>query len=523
MRHAVFILAAVIIGAGVPATFQRTLQPPVTVASAAPGALPAVAPGMAPALASLRTTLDGIVDRPGEWSVLAVSLDRGDVLYERNPDLPLAPASNMKVFTAAAAIHYLGADYRFQTYLLTDAPIVDGVLMGDLYLYGTGDPTLGRRFAPRPAHVLEAFADTLVKLGVREIRGSVVGDGSYFQGANTGAGWSNNNLNAWYAAPAGALSVHENLVRLEIKPGERPGHRPRIEFSPGGRGIAVANTAVSGGGGRPFVTRLAFDGPIFVSGRVGGTSSFAVPVGDPTRYAAAMFRDVILSKGIVVTGDIRVIEDAAESPISARTVFAPALEEEATVRILGVHRSGPLHEMLEVVNQQSHNFYSEQIFRKVGRVAVGDGSPAGGALAIEMLLAGAGVDTAGIEIMDGSGLSTLNRVSARGFVNMLAFIAKSEMAEQFEATLPVAGQVRRFRRMGGTPAEGNLRAKTGTINNVSALSGYVTARNGETIAFSIIANNVASVANAKYVENLIGARLAAFDRTAPISDESLVE
>jgi serine-type D-Ala-D-Ala carboxypeptidase/endopeptidase (penicillin-binding protein 4) len=483
----------------------------------------AVAMAVPPAIAELRTRLGDLVDHPARrterWSILAVSLDRGDTLIARAPDQALAPASNMKLFTTAAALEYLGAEHRFTTYLIADGPIREGVLEGNLYLYGTGDPTLGTRFAERPAAALVALADTLALLGVREIRGALIGDGSFFSGPGHGAGWQETYMNAWYAASAGALSVHENLVRIEVRPGAA-GAPPELKFIPGGRGVAVRNAAVSGGGGRASVLRGSYDGPIQVTGRVGSASTgHAVPINDPAMYAAALMRDVLEDRKILVHGGARAIEDAEQSPITGRTVFAPALDEgERQIRVLAEHRSGPLQEILGAINRDSHNFYSEQVLRAVGRAATGVGTAHAGGWAVKNIIARAGVDTTGVRIADGSGLSALNSASATDFVTILAYMASSPHAEAFLGSLPVAGQARRFRRMGGTPAGGNLMAKTGTITRVTALSGYVTAANGELIAFSIIGNDLGSVAQGKHIENAIGIQLASFNRTDGLRD-----
>jgi len=473
----------------------------------------------ADAIHGLRAALDALVAHPARaqaaWGVLAVSLDSGDTLYAFNPSQPLAPASNMKLLTTAAALNYLGPEYRFQTFLLTDGRVSGGVLHGNVYLYGTGDPTLGKRYDQNPAAALRAFADTLVALGVREIRGDVIGDGSYFQGDGSGEGWMATYLPSWFAAPAGALSVHENLVRLIVRPGNAPGARPKVEYVPGGRGIAVVNLATTGGGGRIRVRRFDFDAPILIEGAISsGESIHDVPVGDPARYAAAIFRDHLEARGIVVDGGLRVIRTTEASPVSGRRIHAPAFDDGPGILVLAVHASPRLRDILLVINHESHNFYADQVFRSVGRVAAGEGSVRGGEQAVRRLLAGTNADTAGLVMMDGCGLSPLNRVSPGTFVALLDRMAKSGWGEEFQRLLPIAGRTERFRRMGGTVAEGNLRAKTGTIDAVSALAGYVNTADGELVAFSIMSNGVGSTANSKHVENLIGIQLAEFSRSA---------
>ncbi len=488
---------------------------------AAPGTTETRSTDEVVALTELRANLTELVDHPARrnesWSILAVSLDRGDTLFARAPDHALAPASNIKLFTTAAALEYLGVSHRFGTYLLADGPIRGGVLEGNLYLYGTGDPTLGTRFASMPAPALRALADTLELLGIHRVVGDVVGDGSYFSGPSAGYGWQPAYMNAWYATPSGALSVHENLVQVQVEPGVAGGP-PELEFIPGGAGVAVLNEAVTGGSGRVRVVRSSYEGPIYISGAVTGSVTHAVPVGDPAMYTAALFRDILEERDIVVHGVARTIMDKNESPVTGPQAFAPLLEPDSQLRVLAEHRSRPLQEILEVINQRSHNFYTEQVLRATGRAAVGVGSAAAGGHAVRQVLARAGVDTTQVFIADGSGLSPYNQASAADFVALLTYVAASPYAEDFIASLPVAGEVRRFRRMRGTPAEGNLHAKTGTITRVSSLSGYVTAANGERIAFSIIGNNLGSVAQGKHIENVIGAQLASFDRAAVFTD-----
>lgn len=472
-------------------------------------------------VSALRTDLAEIIRRPGwtgdRWSVMVVSLDRGDTLFSQGGTEPLAPASNMKLFTTAAALYYLGPDFRFNTFLMSTGPIRDGVLDGDVVVYGTGDPTFSNRFGNQLA-VFQAFADTLTAQGVREIRGDVVGDGSYFEGPGAAEGWQSSYMNASYAASSGALSFAENIAMLQIRPGEKAGWRPEVRLVPGGEGIAVVNqaTTVAGRGGRIDASRIAYDGPIVVRGQIGvGAQPVlrAVPVSDPARLTAAVFREVLQKRGITVSGGVRSAQTETESPVTGRATFAPALDSQHPVHVLAVHTSPPLLRVLDIINKKSHNLMAEQVLRTAGRVAVGVGTVEGGQRAVRHMIEQEG-GSANLAMYDGSGLSVMNRASARDFIVLLDVMAQSPMYQTYLETLPQAGAANGLRRMHRTSAEGNLRAKTGTINNVSALSGYVTAANGERLAFSIISNDVPSTWMAKRVEDAIGARIAEFQRPA---------
>lgn len=254
------------------------------------------------------------------------------------------------------------------------------------------------------------------------------------------------------------------------------------------------------GPGWEWYDRLAWYGPPV------GALSFAEnlragarPVDDPAAYTLAAFGRSLRERGVRVRGRTRV-EHAARAT--------------GPERLLATHVSPPLAEVARVTNHVSHNLYAEALLKEVGRVVTGEGSFAAGARAVEAFLArAAGVDTAhAVRLVDGSGLSRTNRVTPRATVELLGFMAREGGAEPFLASLPSAGSERGLRRMFGTAAAGALRAKTGTLKDVSALSGYVHAADGERLAFSLIANAVASTAEAKRLEDRVGARLAEFRR-----------
>lgn len=326
-------------------------------------------------------------------------------------------------------------------------------------------------------------------------------------------------MSASYAVLASALTFNDNLVTLHIRPGGQPGWRPQIQLVPGGEGIALVNqatTAPAGGRTSILVTRAAYDGPIIVRGQIAlGAAGVwrSVPVADPARYSAAVLREALERRGIQVQGGIRAVLDAEESPVTGRSVFAPAFDKRPPLRVLAIHQSPPLQEILTVINKKSHNLFSDVVLRTVGRVVTGEGTVAGGARAVRYLMeCETGEEPLMLEMFDGSGLSILNRTTPRTTIRLLSYIADSPVWDSFWETLPEAGDAHGLKRMYSTRAEGNLRAKTGTIDHVSALSGYVRAANGERMAFSIMSNNVPSTWKAKRIEDAIGARIAAFSR-----------
>jgi D-alanyl-D-alanine carboxypeptidase/D-alanyl-D-alanine-endopeptidase (penicillin-binding protein 4) len=475
-----------------------------------------------PDVVELQRDLERLINSPGwstdQWSVMVVSLDKGDTLFSHGPSTLVAPASNMKVFTTSAALYYLGPDFRYNTFLMSTGPIENGVLKGDLVLYGTGDPTFTNRFGWRARTAFEAFVDTLADLGVKSIQGAVVGDGSYFVGSGAGEGWKTDYMNMSYAAPAGALQYSEGIVNLQIRPGA-VGGRPIVSSVPGGTDIEVENEAMTVARGRSTISvgLSGYNGKIVVRGQIAKNARVvgrSVPVADPAQYTASVLNELLKKRGIIAAQGVRAAHTAEESPVTGRSVFAPALDTADRVRVLAIHNSPPLVDILSVVNHKSHNLMAETALRTVGRVAVGEGSAEAGTRAVMHLLEESAPGTGdGLTIVDGSGLSPLNRVNARAFIHVLSFMAKSPMFSNFWQTLPEAGASNGLHRMYRTSAEGNLRAKTGTIDNVSSLSGYVRAEDGEQLVFSIISNGVPSTYRAKRIEDAIGARIASFNRS----------
>ncbi len=471
---------------------------------------------------TLRQDLSALLNtqslRRAEWSVLVVSLEEGDTLFALDENRFLAPASNMKIATTAAALHFLGPFFRYQTFVFADGPIENGVLRGDLILYGTGDPGISDRFYRNRTDVFEAFADQIAEAGITRIEGAVVGDATYFSGPELGPEWDPRDLNEWFAASVSALSFNENIVTLQILPSARLGFPPRIETIPFGFPLDVSNQAETvAGRPRPnlWLDRVEPTAPIRVDGEIrqGGPDIWRrLTVPDPAFFAARVLREVLISNGIGVRAPERAVHAPAESRITGRESWAPGLGDRDEPELLAHHTSPELLEYLTVVNHESHNLFAETIIKTMGKVTTGEGSFEGGASAVRSFVTGeAGIDGDQILAVDGSGLSKGNRTSAGALVGLLLHVAASDNWDAFVSTLPEAGR-RSLRRMYGTRAARNLRAKTGTIDGVSALTGIVTTRDGETLLFSILSNELRSTGAAKRVEDRIGARLADFHR-----------
>lgn len=452
------------------------------------------------------------------WGVMVVSLDTGDTLFTMGPDQPLAPASNLKLLTTTAALRILGPDYRFRTYLLTNGTVDNGVLDGDLILYGTGDPGISDRFYRSRDEVFQRLIDQLEELGVHTVTGDLVGDASFFAGPLRPEGWDPRDLNDHFTGAVSALSFNENVVSFRVVAG-KPGEPPTVETVPDHAGLEVVNDAQTvAQRARPRLAILRDHplDPVRVEGRILSTSrdvwrQMTVPV--PAHFAASVFLSTLEDRGIAVEGGIRIVDKPAQSVTSRLT--APA-RGKRKARVLARHVSEPLSTYLAVINKQSNNLFAEVVFRTLGRVREGVGTPEASARAVRATLLDLGVDMSHVVQLDGSGLSSGNRVSASTFVDVLDHIATSPQWDVFWATLPEAGHRRELSRMYSTAAAGNLRAKTGTIEGVSALSGMVRSEDGERLVFSLLVNGTPSTSRAKRVENRVGALLASFHRVPPV-------
>jgi serine-type D-Ala-D-Ala carboxypeptidase/endopeptidase (penicillin-binding protein 4) len=453
-------------------------------AAAAPASFRYSAPRSASGLQSDLESMLTARTRGGKWGVMIVSLTRGDTLFRFNADEPMLPASTMKMYTTAVALDRFGPTYQLSTDVLRDGSLgTDGTVNGNLYLRGDGDPALSNRFVKGDANApMDALAERVVAAGVKHVRGDLVGDATGFDGQLIPDGWRSRYLGAGYAARVSALSLNENLVWVAVFPGVSGGPA-RVALEPATTAIGIAGgvRTVAGNGGR-VVAHMTRDGQIAVSGTIGARSvprRYSLIVDDPAPFTTGALRAALAGRGVTVDGQIRI----ARTPATA-------------VKVASLH-------------------YAELLFRDAargtGRTQVGSAATGSAAL-YRFLTEKAGVKPGEVEAHDGSGLSTLDRVTPRSMVHLLGYANEAPWADAFHASLPVAGVSELLRnRFKGTPAQGNLHAKTGTTNEVIGLGGYVTAHDGEVLAFSFLYNG-ADRWNAKSTIDQMGATLAGFGR-----------
>ena len=432
---------------------------------------------------------------------MVISLTRGDTLFARSPDAMLLPASTMKLYTSAMALERFGPAHQFRTEILRVGPISGtGTLNGDLYMKGAGDPSLSPRYASWNDGIspMNAIAELVWNAGVRRITGDVVGDASAFEDRRVPEGWRTRYLQAGYAARVSALSVNENLAHIVVR---ATSTGAKVQFEEALYGLPIESTVSVRRGARGAMIRVWQDTTadrFRVNGWIGALSPerrYQVVVEQPERFAAALFRAALERRGIVVDGGVRV--QPAPSTAFALTVWG----------------SPPLAQLLVTMNGESNNHFAELLFRNASRSGTTSGSAAAGNLSLRAFLSqrvGASPDA--VYAADGSGLSTLDRVTARSMVQLLGYARTAPWGEVFAATLPVAGRTETLRgRMRHTAAEDNLHAKTGTTNEVTSLGGYVRSRSGELLAFSFLYNG-RELGRARAAIDAMGATLAASSR-----------
>jgi len=445
------------------------------------------------------------------WGIEIQSLATGEILYQLNPAKLVMPASNMKIVTLAAAAERLGWDYTYETKLVANGPIEHGVLKGDLVIVGSGDPTINGRTGA-PTAVFEDWAARLREAGITAIDGPIVADDRAFDDESLGAGWSWDYLVYGYAAPVTAIQYNENVAEVVVRPGTAVGLRAAVSIRPDGSDLSVENHVTTAApGGRPTIElrRMAGSDRLDVSGAVpldAPETTRTVAVDNPARFFAQAFRSVIVESGIRV-------RDGAAAVRSLDTV--PDLSVSTT---LVSRRSAPLAEIAKVLMKVSQNLYAETLLKTLGLQA-GAGTVEAGEKVVQEVLEAWGVEPGSYVTVDGSGLSRYNYVTAEMLVRILRHIYNDPRHRgPFIDALPTGGVeggtlARRFR---GTRAAGNVHAKTGSIANVRALSGFMETADGEPLVFSIIANNsTLPQATIDATTDLAIERLANFTRKKP--------
>lgn len=458
---------------------------------------------------SLRQVCESAVHRKGlsnaQVGVFIAPLNHPDKpVYTYNADMSCVPASCMKLVTSAAVLDYLGPEYRFKTHVYQKGTLLtNGVLKGDLVIYGVGDPSMSDRYAPHKiTAALEHLADQVAERGIRQVDGNIIGDGTYFDNQEIGTGWSFSYLEDWYAAKVTAIALNDNCLNFEIIGGKKPGAPASVDFVPKTRFMLVDNQVktVSGRGrSRVSYTRDVNSDILRIKGTIGPNqrSGFMwASVNDPLHYAADVFREILIAKGIEVRG--RSMANRYPNP----TVITKDCQPVA------MYESPPLKELLKAVNKNSQNLYAEMLVKTLGKVKYGQGSYEKGLKAVKDFLATTNADLKGYRQVDGCGLSPYNEITPRQLGMVLAKMSEHKYSQTYYDSMSIPGVDGSLRHSRLSDLTHQVRGKTGGIKGVRSLSGYITTRSGEEMVYSFMSNHIARREYAQAMENAVLHKLA---------------
>lgn len=458
-----------------------------------------------------QTAVDQLAQDPalqyGQLSLAVVDVQTGKLIASYDEEKSLIPASIQKVFTTASAIGLLGADFKFKTELQFGGRLSnDGVLRGNIYIKGYGDPTLGSdqmEAADDLEAVMSKMRIAVQQKGIRRIDGRIVGDPTWLGTEVNGRGWPWIDLGNYYAAGAWGLNIHENLYYLRFQQRSRLGDTPPIvEVEPAIPGLEFRNELSSAGAntgdnayiyGAPRTYDRIVRGTIPVGSRI---FSIKGSIPDPPLFAAQHLQDQLQSVGIIANQKALNYWD-----------LSPQEAHGADRQVLYTHFSPSLSEMVQRANIKSVNLYCEAMIRAIGQERGKEGSPEAGIEAAEAFWKDRGLPADGCFFQDGSGLARTNAATSLFFARLLTKIARDErIYNSIYDSLPIAGQSGGMRyALRGTGAAGKVRAKTGTLSRVRSLAGYITTRSGRQLAFCIITNNFTGSGGVmrKKMENLL--------------------
>ena len=469
---------------------------------------------------ALSSKIDKILAQPdvarGFWGVEVVSLENGKTLYAHDSDKLFTPASNTKLFTTATAFALLGPDFKFRTTVETSGTIdKHGRLDSDLVIVGRGDPNLSGRTLPYnlrterkmpPIYALESLADQLVQKGLRYVDGNVVADDSYYAFERYGEGWSQDDLVWEWGAPVSALTINDNVIFVNILPADRVGERAFVDITPFPEYYRVDNrivTTPTGTGPRKiYINREPGSNQLTLWGNVpvddqGANEALAIE--DPADFTAKLFEELLIKRGVTVYGQPKThhTELASLSTFSITTTASagggsdrlPPINSRLPL-VLAENDSQPISADLRVINKVSQNLHAELLLRLLGKEKGTAGTVEGGLEVERSFLAQADIRPEEYVFYDGSGLSRQDLVTPHAIVKLLTYANKQPWGANWADTFPVAGidgsLVERFTK---SDAQGRVHAKTGSLDHVNCLSGYLTTERGEHVAFSILSNN----------------------------------
>jgi serine-type D-Ala-D-Ala carboxypeptidase/endopeptidase (penicillin-binding protein 4) len=476
-----------------------------------------------PEIDLLRADLTRIIDdeafQSAHIGIAIQSVKNAVPLFLYNEKKRFVAASNMKLYTTAASLLSLSPDFNYETRIMTNGTITQGVLKGDLIIVASGDPTISGHFNNNnPTRVFEDWADALIQKNIKKIDGDIVIDNTYFNDNPFGAGWHWDDMSHCYSTAKDAFSFNNNCIALIISPGNKIGAPATIEIGPKTGYVAVSGNITTGDQDSAANIKAEYNNnsrAIVMSGTMPLNHESAVKYVaaiNPAEFGAFVLKETLLRKGIEANGNIVCTRSGCSQVRDLKTLTTSG--ELSSLTTLAIYRSPKLSEIIKVINKISNNLYAENIFLTIAKEKRKEGNSEEAVLVIREILNKTGLNLEGFHMVDGSGLSRFNLIVPRETIRLLSIMAQSPYAEAFYNSLAITGEEGTLKgRLKETSAGAltSVRAKTGTMTHVRNLSGYVTTKNGKLLAFSFLCNNYNVPGNV--IDNLydrILAKLAVF-------------
>lgn len=420
-------------------------------------------------------------------SINLIELGSAKSIVEHNSELTIPAASTTKLFSTAAALNILGENFRTETRMYYDGKIDSlGVLQGDIWIRGGGDPTFGSKYFPKEKPLFDDWVSAIKKLGIIQINGNIIADASEFDYNGAPDGWSWSDLGNYYGAGASGLTIHDNLIQLHFKTSSKIGDPTRItKIEPLVEGLEIHNFVVSSSkkGDNSYIYGAPYSMDRFVTGTLPISHSDFVVKGslpDPENQFADELRRAIEKENIEYSGSTK----------SFRTVSKKDLKNDySAMNLIHTHKSEKLIDILRITNHKSINLYAEQLLYLISHYKTGYGSINGGLKILKNEFSKEkGFN--GVKIKDGSGLSRTSAISSKNYTTLLSQMHFSKNSESFFNTLPIAGKSGTLKSLcRGQSGQGRVFAKSGTMSGIKSYAGYVHSSSGKKYAFAIIVNN----------------------------------
>jgi serine-type D-Ala-D-Ala carboxypeptidase/endopeptidase (penicillin-binding protein 4) len=479
-----------------------------------------------PEIESLRIDLKRIVDdkafQSAHIGIAIQSVKNAAPLFLHNEKKRFVSASNMKLYTTAGALLSLSPDFTYETKVMTNGVITQGVLKGDLIIIASGDPTISGHFNNNnPTQVFEDWSDALLQKDIRKIDGDIVIDNTYFNDSPFGAGWNWDDMSRCYSAAKDAFSFNNNCIALTISPGNKIGAPATIEIEPKTGYVKMAGNITTAGERSVLDIKADYlnnSKTIVISGTIPLNNKSSIKymaAVNPAEFGATVLKETLLGKGIEVNGNICCTRSGCNQAKDLKVLTTDGGSSSLTT--LAIYRSPKLSEIIKVINKISNNLYAENLLLTIAKERNKEGRAKEATLVVQEILKKTGLNQEGLFMVDGSGLSRFNLITPHETVQLLSLMARSPHAEVFYNSLANPGEEGTLKdRQKGISATtlANVRAKTGTMAHVRNLSGYVTTKNGELLVFSFLCNNYNGPGNTidnlydKILEKLAGLKLS---------------